>query len=62
MKSSRRLRLLLLSLLFASGPAFAAKPREAQWQKVDEATENDQPQTAIRLLKPLEAAAFAAHA
>jgi len=62
MKSSRCRRLLLLSLLFANGLALAAKPREAEWKKVDEATENDQPQTAIRLLKPIEAAAFADHA
>ena len=62
MKSPCCLRLLLVAFLFVNGPTLAAKPREAEWIKVEEATKLDQPQTAIGLLKSIEAASFAGQA
>ena len=62
MKRSGFPRLLVFTLLIALSIPASAAPREAAWKKVEEAIGNDQPQTAIRLLKPLESAAFAAKA
>ncbi|MEI6675693.1 MAG: hypothetical protein WCO57_10995 [Verrucomicrobiota bacterium] len=62
MKSSGFPRLLRFTLLIALSLPVSAAPRGAEWKKVEEAIGNDQPQTANRLLKPLESAAFAAKA
>ncbi|MCX6876249.1 MAG: MG2 domain-containing protein [Verrucomicrobia bacterium] len=62
MNISRSLHVLIVPFLLASSLALSAAPREAEWKKVGEATENDQEQTAISLLKPLQTAAFAARA
>ncbi|MCX6876251.1 MAG: MG2 domain-containing protein [Verrucomicrobia bacterium] len=58
MNLSGLLRVLLVPVLLAGTLALAA-PREAEWKKIAEATEQRQPQTALSLLKPIEDAAFA---
>ena len=55
-------RKLALLVLFAITAPLPAGPRDREWQQVKEATDTDEPQTVISLLKPIESAAFADHA
>lgn len=65
MNIHRRLRALLLPIVvFAAmtAPHLPAAPRDADWKKVEQAMENDQPKTVIELLAGIEAAAAAEQA
>ena len=58
MKALRNLVRMLGIVLLTVATAVAA-PREAEWKKVDEARQKDQPKTMIELLSAIERAAFA---
>ena len=55
-------KLVFLLLCACTSALLHATPRDAEWQQVAQAIHNDQPKTAIGLLKPLESAAFTAGA
>ncbi|MEI6655311.1 MAG: alpha-2-macroglobulin family protein [Verrucomicrobiota bacterium] len=59
MKILRLLSVLGIALCLNVSRGFAVVPREEAWAKVTAAAEDDQPQTVVELLKPIEIAAFA---
>ena len=59
MKLLRLLPVLAISVCLIACQGFAAPPRADAWAKVAAAAEDDQPQTVVELLRPIETAAFA---
>ena len=55
-------RILILPALAATIATLSAAPREEAWKQVAESYANDQPKTVLKLLQPIESAAFADHA
>jgi hypothetical protein len=62
MKSRSMLSALLVTILLALSMILDAAPRDGEWAGVADAVRNEQPKTAMRLLKPIETAAFAGQA
>jgi len=55
-------RKVILLVLLAISTVLSAAPRDMAWQHVRDAIDKRQPLTAVGLLKPLEASAFAEQA
>jgi hypothetical protein len=59
MKLIRLLPVFAIMVLLSAFQGFATPPRADAWAKVAAAVEDDQPQTVVELLRPIETAAFA---